>query len=63
MHEAKDDMLRYLPHMSSADENGQTTVEYALVLLTSALVIVIALAAGIGSSLDDFADTFKNALP
>ena len=56
-------MLRYLPHMSSADENGQTTVEYALVLLTSALVIVIALAAGIGSSLDDFADTFKNALP
>lgn len=56
-------MLRYMPDMNSADEDGQTTVEYALVMLTSALVLVIALAFGIGGSLDDFADTFRSAMP
>ncbi|MFP5364825.1 MAG: hypothetical protein ACLGI5_19065 [Thermoleophilia bacterium] len=39
------------------------TVEYALVMLTATVVLVIALAVGIGGSLDDFADTFLSAMP
>lgn len=44
-------------------EDAQTTVEYALVMLTVALVLVLALAAGIGGSLDGFAETFRSAMP
>lgn len=35
------------------DEEGQTAVEYALVLLLVALVLVGALALGLGGALDD----------
>ncbi|UTI65901.1 Flp family type IVb pilin [Paraconexibacter antarcticus] len=47
-------MLEYLLAMFGAvraDDEGQTAVEYALVLLLIALVLVVALATGLGSVL------------
>ena len=55
-------MLRIVIRTASHDD-GQTAIEYALVMLTIALVLLLALAAGIGGSLDDFGDTFRSAMP
>lgn len=50
-------MLEYLMAMYGrvfhSNEEGQTAVEYALVLLLIALVLVVALASGLGGLLTD----------
>lgn len=58
-------MLDYLLlkiNTSLVDEDGQTAVEYALVLLLVALVLVGALAAGLGGALDSTIDAIKAKL-
>ncbi len=56
-------MLEYLLAMYTrvfcSDEEGQTAVEYALVLLLVALVLVAALALGLGGALDDAINKIK----
>lgn len=47
----------------AASEDGQTSVEYAVVLLLVAVALVFALNFGIGGELDDFYDKFSSALP
>ena len=49
-------MLEYMFRLASmlrSREEGQTAVEYALVLLLIALVLVVALASGLGGLLSD----------
>lgn len=44
-------------------EDGQTAVEYAAVMLFAAIVLLLALAGGIGDVLDNFGDKILAALP
>jgi Flp pilus assembly pilin Flp len=48
--------------MFRSDEDGQTAVEYALVLLLVALVLVTVLATGLSGALTDTVDKIKAAL-
>ena len=45
-----------------SDEEGQTAVEYALVLLLVALVLVAALALGMGGALTNAIDKIKSSI-
>jgi Flp pilus assembly pilin Flp len=45
-----------------SDEEGQTAVEYALVLLLIALVLVIALATGLGGLLSDVINSITGSI-
>ena len=58
-------MLEYLFaafRTTRSDDEGQTAVEYALVLLLVALVLAVALAAGLGGVLDATIDKITAAL-
>lgn len=46
----------------SSDEEGQTAVEYALVLLLVALVLVVALATGLGGALTNAINKIKSSI-
>jgi Flp pilus assembly pilin Flp len=57
-------MLEYLLALArvARREEGQTAVEYALVLLLIALVLVTVLATGLGGVLGDAITSIKNSL-
>ncbi|MEY2515706.1 MAG: Flp/Fap pilin component [bacterium] len=58
-------MLEHLYAMVSmvrSDEDGQTAVEYALVLLLVALVLVAVLASGLGGVLNDTVNKIISSL-
>jgi Flp pilus assembly pilin Flp len=58
-------MLQYLFAMFGvvrSDEEGQTAVEYALVLLLVALVLVAALALGLGDALSNAISRIKSSI-
>jgi len=59
-------MLQYLMAAFSSvrsDEEGQTAVEYGLVLALIAVVLVVALAAGLGTIIGDILTAITDALP
>jgi Flp pilus assembly pilin Flp len=56
---------KYVMVMSAimdSDDEGQTAVEYALVLLLVALVLVAALALGLTGALGNAINTIKNSI-
>jgi Flp pilus assembly pilin Flp len=58
-------MLEYINAAISTlrtDEDGQTAVEYALVLMLISIVLALALAGGLSGALDSAVLTIKNAL-
>ena len=58
-------MLEYMFRLAGtvrSREEGQTAVEYALVLLLIALVLVVALASGLGGLLSDVIDEITGSL-
>ncbi len=58
-------MLEYMfakLHTLRSDDEGQTAVEYALVLLLIAVVLVGALALGLGGLLTDVIDRIQAAI-
>jgi Flp pilus assembly pilin Flp len=58
-------MLEYINAAISTlrtDEDGQTAVEYALVLLLISIALALALASGLTGALDTAVLTIKNAI-
>jgi Flp pilus assembly pilin Flp len=62
------DPVQVLDHMmarfgiTASGEEGQTAVEYAMVLILVALVLVVALALGLTGALGNAINTIKNSI-
>ena len=56
------DYLRALLSQLHSEEEGQTAIEYAAVLVLIALVIAAAMAAGLGTVVTDVIEDIKKAI-